>query len=1252
MAEKRNLLFLLLTFLITILNCQIYINEVVASNQTIIADYYGEYGDWIELYNNYDYDFDLSNYFLSDDQDELEQWQFPEITIPAQTFMLIWADNNDEIDPQGYLHTNFKIGSDESVFLSSPDTLIIDMVTLPSPPSDYSYGRESETSNEWFFFPQPTPNQPNSGGYAGFLDNPTPSHEAGFYDSSFALSFTNIEEGAVLYYTLDGSEPVIGGENTFVYNPQETLIIEDLSNQANNLSEIRTTVENDDNHWTDQWFPPAGLVKKARIIRCQVLKANHLPSDQLYLTYFVGQDFSTDFAGIPLVSLITNPSGYFDDYEGIYVPGKDENGDPITESLQAHYQENWEKHTFLQMWETDRNQGFTTQCLSEIHGSASARLMRKGLRMGFKGSLGYEDLTYDLFQDNITETYNSIILRASGQDAQHTLFRDGLGQVIFEKQGLGTSPFKPVILFINGEYWGIHNWRERSDEEYAERLYGLDVDEMDFLENSGSANPEERVGSRTRYSSILNYVKNNDLDISQNYQEITEMIDIENYINYYIAEIFVANSDWPAYNVRMWRHKTEINNPNIYFNPDANNPYEDGRFRWMIYDLDQALGRFHNYNSNTLQTAASVGSWNDNFFLLFRKLIGASDANGLTVTDNNGLYSNGSQDFRDRFVRTFCDALNTYLLPQRTNDLLLTTRDIYSPYMEEHVARWGLPEDVSDWNSYVNGLMDFLNNRPNVIRNQLANKFQLTNGSSNLTVNINNDQMGYLILNSIKIGSDEDYESAPFTGQYFNGLTLHLQAIAKPGYRFVSWAENRNTSDSLEITFTEDTSLTAIFELDDGVFQGDLMNPQAWDLNNGPYQLLDFSPETPAGQYPNNMRFLITSLVDPNIDAELTSYYSSPYNMESKSRINGLDGDGISFINTSTPAINGLETSGYMGACILALNTSGLSDIKLNYTVETMEANSRLYGLSLLYRSSINGNWLPVLANNEPITYQAGEDGHIKSYFSLQLPPDLADKPYFQLCWRYHYLSGDSGSRTMLRLDDILVYNNDLDDISNIRINEVMSDNENFEHDLAIDDLGDRSDWIELYNASSQDINLLGSYLSDDEEKYGQWLLPNLTLSPDQYLLVRASKSNRQDPNQILHTNFSLKASGEALYLTDYQGNLIDSMPEIEIAQDYSYGRLLDNPAEWSFFIIPSPASPNQIIAISAPSNVAITYQNASLTLVWDSLPNATSYKVYSADEPHAEDWYLESENILTPSYSINNLEVTSKKFYKIIALY
>lgn len=229
MEKKRRFLFLLF-FLVFSLNlfAEVYLNEIVSSNQTIIIDYYGEYGDWIELYNNSELDFDITDYFLTDDSDELNQWQFPAMIIPPHGFLLIWADNNDEVDPSGTLHTNFKIGSEETITLSSPDTLIVDSITLPALQSDYSFGRSTELSTDWYYFPQPTPNQANAGGYAGFLATPVASQPAGFYSTSFDLAFTNITDGAVLYYTLDGSEPVIAAPNTYVYTPNELMSLADL----------------------------------------------------------------------------------------------------------------------------------------------------------------------------------------------------------------------------------------------------------------------------------------------------------------------------------------------------------------------------------------------------------------------------------------------------------------------------------------------------------------------------------------------------------------------------------------------------------------------------------------------------------------------------------------------------------------------------------------------------------------------------------------------------------------------------------------------------------------------------------------------------------------------------------------------------------------------------------------------------------------------------------------------------------------
>ncbi|MDD2332576.1 MAG: CotH kinase family protein, partial [Candidatus Cloacimonetes bacterium] len=935
-------------------------------------DSFGETSDWIELYNSASTPLSLFGYYLSDDASELDKWSFPAVIIPAQAYLVVWASDRDLLTPMGEVHTNFKISNGESILLSSPTLNIIDQVTLPNLAPDNSLGRLNDASPQWAYFQIPTPGESNQSqqGYLELLTLPQANHPSGFYVNPISLSLTTSEAATQIWYTLDCSIPSPENPSAILFDSQAPLSIMDRTPEPNDISLIRTTLPWDGTsaNWIHKWFPPLGQVKKVTVIRTRSYKPGCLPSEEQILTYFIGSEFLPAYQNLPVISLVTERANLFSDLTGIYVPGTDSLGNPYPTADLANYNQGWERETHIQLWEADRQSGFKTRAITEIHGSGSSRMNRKGLRFEFKGSQGIPNLAYDLFADGTFESYDAFVVRASGQDAHHAIFRDASIHTMFLQDGIDASRSRPVILFVNGEYWGVHNIRERSDEEYVARIHDLDVDKLDCLENTNRANPVARVGNNDRFNQLRDFLRNNDISIPANYDILNQFIDIENFAKYYIAQIFVANSDWPSYNLRYWRYKPELDIPGQYFNPNPDNPYQDGRFRWLLYDLDQSLGRYHTYNANTLQACSNVGSWNDYIYFTFRKMIGATDASGLPVPDGSGTYSNGSPQFRQLFINYFCDALNTRLLPSRTTEKITQFQNQYNPYMPEHIARWQLPESMSFWNSVSNAMRSFLNNRPAAILTHLANKFQLLGGTATLSLNINNSAMGHIRLNSLDLGANPGFEPLPFSGVYFQNNPVKIKAIANPGYRFVGWIGTTEPSDSLMFSLAGDLQLTAVFEFDEDDFPGDTLNPEPYNLNLEPFSFLGFSADSPAGSYPPNTRFLMAPGADPNLAAEMTLPYTSPYNLTSRTRIEGLDYNGIALINTGNPPLSG-TTEGYLGAVVVGLKTIGQSGLKLNFTAETMIVNERIYGIAVQYRIGTQGSFSDLMLNGEPLRY-------------------------------------------------------------------------------------------------------------------------------------------------------------------------------------------------------------------------------------------------------------------------------------------
>ncbi len=809
--KKTILLLLSILGITTVLAQTPMLNEIQASNQNTIANSFGSYNDWVELYNPTDSAIDLTGYYISDRVNNPQKWQIPSGAIASHGRILIWASDRDLVTAEGELHTNFKISNGETVVLSSPSGNIINQITLPELMQDESFGRLSDGAIDWAYFTTPTPFLPNETqtGFQEFLEQPTVNHESGFYNNPIQLSLSTTEPDALIYYTLDCSEPIPGSPNTYQFNNSDFISIDDISSNPNDISMIRTTLD-DSGSWIYNWNPPTELISKATIVRTKVVKPGAMASKTLSLTYFIGSEIQAQYQDIPVISLVTSRDNFFGNTTGIYIPGTDENGEPNTTSATANYSQDWERPIHLQLWEPNRTDGFATNAIAQIHGSASANLMRKGLRIEFGSNIGVTELNYDLFDTGSDESFESFLVRASGQDVQQTLFRDAFGQTLFKEQDLSTAPYRTVVLFINGEYWGLHNLRERSREDYISRIHDVDTDEMDFLETRGASHPSEIEGTEDYYMSLLNFVQDNDLSIQENYDVLSQMMDIENYIKYYIAETFIANSDWPSYNVRMWRYKPELFTPNQFYDDTPDEAVEDGRFRWVLFDLDQALGRFHNYTANTIQSASSIGTWNDNFFLLFRKLIGASDANGNLLAD--GPYNTGSPQFRNMFINYYCDAMNSYLSPTTTVGKLDSVESDFAPYMPEHIARWTYPETTEEWNADVNGVRAFLNNRPASIITQLTNKFNLNSGTANLTLSINQSSFGSVLLNSLELGNNESSIPTPFTGEYFQDIPVTIKAIPNPGYIFSGWNGIDAESDSIIVNLTSDIELTALFE--------------------------------------------------------------------------------------------------------------------------------------------------------------------------------------------------------------------------------------------------------------------------------------------------------------------------------------------------------------------------------------------------------------------------------------------------------
>lgn len=813
-------LLLILTFFISAmfssLRAQsIAINEIMSSNAITIADEDGDYEDWIELYNYGTVAISLKYFGLSDNFNDPFRWVFPDVVIQPGQFIMVWASGKNRTTPDAPLHTNYSIKSEgEPLLLTNPFGLTVDLIQPVVLQSDISYGRSPDGTGTLFFFNEPTPGSANTTqAYSEILTPPVFSHQGGFYTGSFTLTLTHPDPAVTIYYTLDGSAPdpenlegtVYYYKNQYPENPgdpfgellagsyhsnlySEPLVIHDRSTEPDSLTHISTTW-----HLNPYYFP-VSPVFKGTVVRTIAIKPGAISSPVQTNTYFITPE-GQDRYSLPVISLSIPKHLFFDYDNGIYVAGVDYDNwrlanpqTPNDWSTVCNFDRRgdaWELRSHIEFFDPASNNAKLSQEIGvRLHGSEARRRPMKSLRLYAKGQYGKTELNHRFFNSLSDESFKRILLRNSGQDFLSTMMRDATLHTMVKGLNVATQAYTPSVVFLNGEYWGIHNIRERYDKYFLQRTYGVDPENIDYL----SAN-EINEGDTLHYYETITYINDNGLDEDVHYQYIKTRIDVENFTDYQITNIFADNIDWPGANLEYWRLRTEE------YVPGA--PYgHDGRWRWMLYDMDFSFGlaggssaAMHDMLAHaTLPGGTSYPNPDWSTFLL-RKFL-----------DNN--------DFKTRFINRFADLMNTYFKPERVIAVINQHRDRIAPEMPEHILRWNTYAHISTWWYFLQEMRDFATLRPEYQRQHIREHFGIESDIS-VELNVSNPAHGHIRINTIEITdgtpgiSDTVY---PWAGIYFKGIPIELEAVPAPGYEFCNWEGLPQGSPAL-VQIVPDTNL-------------------------------------------------------------------------------------------------------------------------------------------------------------------------------------------------------------------------------------------------------------------------------------------------------------------------------------------------------------------------------------------------------------------------------------------------------------
>lgn len=645
----------------------VYITEVMASDDSV-AVLGNRISDWVELYNSSQSAVDLSGYGLSDRITRARKWQFPSGTViqPGE-YKIVLLDGKSDQTTTRELHASFKLlrVGGEVICLSDPSGKILDKINLPLIPTNISYGRTTGLSG-FFYYDTPTPAAANGTGFIGFAQTPELTTAPGLYYNTVATTIT-IPENCLVYYTTDGSTPT---QNSTLY-------------QGETLEFNLTTV------------------LRARAYATDGAK----PSDTVTGTYFVNV-----YHTLPIVSLVADPDTLWnEDYGMLSVGGTlvKEAGklpfkfaDGTYPNYRTYGKEQHEGHVEYYLQDgtqvLDQGMGFALQ------GQYSLDMPQKSFKLRAKSLYGTKTFAAKLFDDRPYTEYKSFVLRTSGNDNVFTRLVDGFQSRLMDAYGTQVihQAWNPVVVYLNGAYWGHYNMRERVDRFFVAQHEGLSLDEADhmtILEGNSTVN----YGSNKEYLAMRKKIENGDpAKNPEDLQYILDNVDVDNYFEYIALEMFFGNSD-PG-NIRFYRLNQE-----------------GSKWKWILYDLDYGLYS-SSFNSPKSYTKKSgMGQQNINN-VIFRKL--------LTVPE-----------YKDKFLRKLGDIFQTF-----TTDYMLSVLEPLvnqiEPEMQMHFSRWSEETDpyiitevpttpeagLRYWRSRVERLRNTCRKRPYLLWGYIQDAFSLS----------------------------------------------------------------------------------------------------------------------------------------------------------------------------------------------------------------------------------------------------------------------------------------------------------------------------------------------------------------------------------------------------------------------------------------------------------------------------------------------------------------------------------------------
>ena len=485
------------------------------------------------------------------------------------------------------------------------------------------------------------------------------SQSGGFYESSFSLKLT-CADSYHIRYTTNGNTPT---SKSRLY--ETPLWLDARLYSESDIYKIQIS--------PDELVYVPDSVCHAIVIRAATFDRNEQRVGATVTHTFLIRDMGCDAAGLPVVSICADSLDLFDHETGIFVPGAFFDIES-PEHTGNYYQSGreWERAVNVEFFEPHDNSGINQVCGLRTHGNRSRRYPSKGMKIYAREDYGKKRFEHAFFEDSQLDGFKHLILKPFASFWPYSGTQDYVCNNLARQLDVEAPLCRPIIVYLNGEYWGLYFIQEKTDERFLEDHFGVNPDNCNII---GNWKGEVEQGSGGNFRRMMRWLANANLAEATDFERISGMIDMDNFIDYMVFETFVGNWDWPGNNMRCW----QVGN---------------GPWRWMFFDGDATI---INSDMDVFLNAAvyvEPTTW-ENYpesKLLFVKLL-------------------ESNEFKSAFkarARELCGSLFRY---EHTsfifNDIIETLR----PKIEDQGHRFGYPSSMDAWND-GNALIDaFLQGR-------------------------------------------------------------------------------------------------------------------------------------------------------------------------------------------------------------------------------------------------------------------------------------------------------------------------------------------------------------------------------------------------------------------------------------------------------------------------------------------------------------------------------------------------------------